>query len=578
MSHAYQRSGIIKGQQSDGVVAGAHHGTPSPFPRWEGTRRPVEKVQASAGEIHQLDRPVAVYFPSRYALHAHHPQFFYHVAAYTYVMRAAVWRLSRVLRDPARSLSGLSNTLSPHRAGLRYSSTVSAADLTFGQPVHETHPHLLAPGELTPGISAQEYADRRTRLASKLPDKGIAIVAASDTVFRSGSVFYEFHQDPDFLYLTGFNEPEAVAVISKDATGTDHTFHLYVREKDARAELWEGARSGTQAARDVFNADEVDDIRHLKHVLPDLIGAASQVYTDITQPDTNQSALQRFLYGQSRKKTEFADMLASSDVIRLRPTMNDLRVVKSTAELDLMRIAGRASGRAHTDVMRSAWTREKQLDAFLRCHFVANGCDTTAFEPVVAGGKNGLGIHYIRNDDVLQDDEFVLVDGGGKYGGYIADITRTWPVNGKFSDAQRDLYQAVLNVQRSLISMCRASATMTLDKLHHIAETQLADQLRQLGFDMSGKNIETLFPHHLSHYIGMDVHDTTGYSRRAVLAEGHCITIEPGVYVPDDERWPKHFRNMAIRIEDSVAVQEDNPHVLTTEAVKEIVDIEALRG
>lgn len=493
-------------------------------------------------------------------------------------MRSVIWQLSRVLRDPARSLTTLKPIASAHRAGLRYSSTVSAADLSFGQPVHETHPHLLAPGELTPGISAQEYADRRTRLAAKLPDKAIAIVAASDTVFRSGSVFYEFHQDPDFFYLTGFNEPEALAVISKDASGTDHLFHLYVREKDAKAELWDGARSGTQAARDVFNADEVGDISQLKSLLPDIVGSAAHVYTDIIQPDPNQSALQRFLYGQSKRKAEFAELVGSKKLVRLRPTMNDLRVVKSAAELDVMRIAGRASGRAHTDAMRQAWTKEKQLDAFLRYRFVANGCDTTAFEPVVAGGKNGLGIHYIRNDDVLQDDEFVLVDGGGKYGGYIADITRTWPVNGKFSDAQRDLYQAVLSVQRSLISMCRASASVTLDKLHHIAETQLADQLRQLGFDMSGKNIEALFPHHLSHYIGMDVHDTTGYSRRAILAEGHCITIEPGVYVPDDERWPRHFRNMAIRIEDSVAVQDDHAYLLTPEAVKEVVDIEALRG
>ena len=493
-------------------------------------------------------------------------------------MRSVIWHLSRALRDPARSLNLRKPIASCHRAGLRHSSTVSAADLSFGQPVHETHPHLLAPGELTPGITAQEYADRRTRLAAKLPDKAVAIVAASDTVFRSGSVFYEFHQDPDFFYLTGFNEPEALAIIGKDATGTDHTFHLYVREKDAKAELWDGARSGTIAARDVFNADEVGDITNLKHILPEIVGEASHVYTDIIQPDPNQSALQRFLYGQSKRKAEFAELVGTRKLVRLRPTMNDLRVIKSAAELDLMRIAGKASGRAHTDAMRQAWTKEKQLDAFLRYRFVANGCDTTAFEPVVAGGKNGLGIHYIRNDDVLQDDEFVLVDGGGKYGGYIADITRTWPVNGKFSDAQRDLYQAVLKAQRSLISMCRASANMTLDNLHRIAETELADQLRQLGFDMSGKNIEALFPHHLSHYIGMDVHDTTGYSRRAILAEGHCITIEPGIYVPDDERWPQHFRNMAIRIEDSVAVQDDHPYVLTTEAVKEVVDIEALRG
>ncbi|KAL2409274.1 Intermediate cleaving peptidase 55 [Exophiala dermatitidis] len=469
------------------------------------------------------------------------------------------------------------STLSPSARRTYNTLTVNAADLSFGQPVHETHPHILQPGELTPGIAAQEYADRRTRLAAKLPDRAIAIVAASDIQFRSGSVFYEFHQDPDFLYLTGFNEPEALAVIGKDPTGKDHTFHLFVREKDPKAEIWDGARSGTQAARDVFNADETGDITRLKKILPQLVGEASQVYTDITTPDPNQSALRRFLYGPSRKSTELSDLIESSKVHRLRPVMNDLRAFKSPAEIEVMRKAGKASGRAHTEAMRKAWTHEKQLDAYIRYRFIANGCDSIAFEPVVAGGKNALSIHYVRNDDVLQDDEMVLVDGAGKYGGYISDITRTWPVGGKFTDAQRDLYQAVLTVQRSLISLCRASANVSLDKLHSIAEESLARELRQIGFDVTSKTIEALFPHHLSHYIGMDVHDTVGYTRKAVLQEGHCITIEPGIYVPDDQRWPKHFRNMGVRIEDSISVQEDSPYVLTTEAVKEVVDIEALR-
>ena len=491
-------------------------------------------------------------------------------------MRQSPWRSRKAIGDLSRPLRRTATPL-PQHGSSRRSISVNAGDLTFGQPVHETHPHILGPGELTPGISAQEYADRRTRLAVQLPEKAIAIVAASDTVFRSGSVFYKFHQDPDFLYLTGFNEPEALAVIGKDATGTDHTFHLYVREKDPKAEIWEGARSGIQAARDVFNADETKDISYLKNTLPDIVGEASRVYTDLTQPDAYQSALHRFLYGRSKKTTDFTEMIGSGKVNRLRPLMNDLRAWKSPAEIEVMRKAGKASGRAHTDAMRRAWTQERQLDAYLRYRFISHGCDSSAFEPVVAGGKNALGIHYVRNDDVLQDHEMVLVDGGGKYGGYIADITRTWPVSGKFSSAQRDLYQAVLNVQRSLISLCRGTANMTLDKLHNVAEQQLTEQLNQVGFNISGKDIEALFPHHLSHYIGMDVHDTVGYSRKVILSEGHCITIEPGVYVPDDERWPKHFRNMGIRIEDSVAVQEDTPYVLTSEAVKEVVDIEALR-
>ena len=456
-------------------------------------------------------------------------------------------------------------------------STVHAGDLQFGQPLSETHPHLLRPGELTPGITAQEYADRRTRLAQKLPTGAVAVVAAADIIQRTGSCFYEFYQDPDFLYLTGFNEPEALAVIAQDASGKDHTFHLYVREKDPKAEIWDGARSGTQAAMDVFNADETGDISSIKTILPRVLSDATQVFTEITQPDQGASGLWRFLYGTPRRKTDFAELIESRKIMTLRHTMNELRAYKSPAEIDLMREAGRASGKAHTDALRRSFTGERELDAYLRFKFVSYGCDQIAYEPVVAGGRNGLGIHYVRNDDVLHDNEMVLIDAAGKKGGYISDITRTWPVKGKFSAAQRDLYQAVLNVQRTLVSMCCGNTNMSLDKLHCVAEKFLEDQLKHIGFDMSGKAIESLFPHHISHYIGMDVHDTVGYSRKAVVREGHCITIEPGIYVPDDERWPKHFRNIAVRIEDSVAVGEEKPLVLTSEAVKEIADIEALR-
>lgn len=271
-------------------------------------------------------------------------------------------------------------------------------------------------------------------------------------------------------------------------------------------------------------------------------------------------------------------MIKDSKVKPLRSLINELRIMKSEAEIANMRLAGKYSGRAFTNAMRQQWTKEKDLGAFLDFDFKIQGCDTTAYVPVIAGGKNALSIHYVRNDDVLQNNQIVLVDAGGEYGGYIADITRSWPVNGKFSDAQRDLYEAILKVQRSSISLCTEAANMTLDKIHQITEHGLKEALKQLGFDMSGNALDVLFPHHVGHYIGLDVHDCPGYTRSVSLKAGHCVTVEPGIYVPDDERWPEHFRGIGIRIEDSVCVQEDSPLVLTTEAVKEIVDIEALRG
>jgi intermediate cleaving peptidase 55 len=443
---------------------------------------------------------------------------------------------------------------------------------------------------VTPGITAQEYADRRSRLAASLPDNGIAILASSNTKYRSGAVFYEFHQEPNFFYLTGFNEPEAVAVIQKVGSSADYIFHLFVRPKDPKAEQWDGARSGEQAGLDVFNADEVfvpvlaswasadcsqsGDINHLHTLLPRLISGANEIYTDIVKC----SGFGRFFRNQDLVPNDFQRMIKDSKVKPLKPLMHELRILKSEAEVANMRLAGKYSGRAFTNAMRRQWSKEKDLGAFLDYEFKIGGCDTTAYVPVIAGGQNALSIHYVRNDDILKEGEIVLVDAGGEYGGYIADITRSWPINGKFSDPQRDLYEAILRVQRSTISLCRESANMTLDKLHQITEHGLKEALKQLGFDMTGDSLDVLFPHHVGHYIGLDVHDCPGYPRSVPLKAGHCVTVEPGIYVPDDNRWPEHFRGIGIRIEDSVCVRDDSPLILTTEAVKEVVDIEALRN
>lgn len=269
-------------------------------------------------------------------------------------------------------------------------------------------------------------------------------------------------------------------------------------------------------------------------------------------------------------------MIEGSKVKPLRHVMNNLRMFKSEAEIRNMRFAGQVSGRALTECMRYQFDKEKDLQNHLDFKTKAGGCDGPAYFPVVAGGRNALGIHYVRNDDVIRDGEMVLVDAGGEYGGYITDITRTWPINGKFTAAQKDLYNAVLNVQRKCMTLCTESAGKSLDQIHEFAESGLKEELRALGFDVSGNNIRELFPHHVGHYVGLDVHDCPGYPRNDKLRAGQCVTIEPGIYVPNDKRWPAHFRNMGIRIEDSVCVQGDTYLNFTAEAVKEVVDIENL--
>jgi intermediate cleaving peptidase 55 len=447
----------------------------------------------------------------------------------------------------------------------------AASSLLFGQPVHETHPHLLAPSELTPGITAQEYHGRRSRLLASLPAGSAVLLPSAQIQYRSGAVFHAFRQESNFLYLTGFNEPESLALIVKTgpAGGGDYIFYLWCRPKDPRLEQWSGPWSGVDAARDVFNADEAGDINRLSQGLSSALRGVNKIYTDA---ELSRSGVPTPLGNTLRTA---APSVATTP---LRPAANSLRAIKSPAEIACMRKAGQASGRALTNAMRQHWKYEKDLAAFLEYEYHRGGLDGSAYIPVVAGGQKALLIHYVQNNSALHDDEFVLVDAGGEYGTYISDITRTWPVSGRFTGPQRDLYEAVLTAQRESVALCRASAGLTLDRLHSATEAALRRELRSLGFNTDGDAMGILFPHHVGHYIGLDVHDIPGYSRGTTLREGHCVTVEPGIYVPDNDRWPRAFRGLGIRIEDSVAVGENNPLVLTTEAVKEVVDIEALRS
>ncbi|TKA56746.1 hypothetical protein B0A55_11494, partial [Friedmanniomyces simplex] len=353
----------------------------------------------------------------------------------------------------------------PHVGRCGKNTLTSTADIQFGQPLHETHPHLIKAGDLTPGISALEYHHRRAALTRKLPRNSVAILAASDLKYRSGAVFYEFHQEPNFFYLTGFTEPEAVAVIEKGSSDVEYSFHLFVRPKDEKAELWDGARSGVQAAQDVFNADEAWNINDVSNKLPDLIRATRSVFTDIGNGG-KRSAFSRFIAGSDPKVDGLAKLLQSANVKPLRPIMNELRVDKSEAELACMRKAGHISGAVISEAMRGKYGSEKQLWADLAYGFRTQGLDGEAYVPVVAGGRNALSIHYVRNDAMLREGNVVLVDAGGEYGGYITDITRTWPVNGRYTAAQRDMYEMILKAQRSCVSLCREDADTSLDKLH----------------------------------------------------------------------------------------------------------------
>ncbi|KAK9240700.1 peptidase M24, structural domain-containing protein [Lipomyces kononenkoae] len=452
-----------------------------------------------------------------------------------------------------------------------------AVQAGFGQPTFETRPHMLKEGELTPGISALEYHFRRHKLIEQLPVGAAAVLVGNELKYRSGAVFYEFHQNPNFFYLSGFNEPRAVMVIEK-LVENDYRFHLYVQPKDERKELWEGPRTGVDGALEVFNADEAGDIKFIRKYLDDIIGRAKSIYMDIPPGNSEIASL---FHPHVRRATMEYNILElikhHKKETALRPLtriVQSLRAVKSDAELKVMQMAGKISGQSITRAYGRRFSKEADLNAYLDYAFRIGGCEKSAYVPVVAGGKNALGIHYTRNDDILNDGEMVLIDAGGQYGGYCADISRAWPVNGKFTEPQKDLYQAVLNVQKECIKL--ATTSNALESIHRSSVDLFAIELRNIGFNASLSDINaTLYPHYVGHHLGLDVHDCPDEPRRQNLKTGNVITIEPGIYVPaDDQKFPKHFRGIGIRIEDNVYIEDDSPIVTSAAAVKEIKDIE----
>ncbi|KAK9468917.1 peptidase M24, structural domain-containing protein [Lipomyces arxii] len=451
-----------------------------------------------------------------------------------------------------------------------------ATQTGFGQPTHETRPHLLKEGELTPGIQAVEYHLRRRALADKMQDGAVAIFVGAEKTFRSGVVFHEFHQNPNVYYLSGFMEPNCVIAIERHQD--DYEFHMFVEPKNERVELWEGPRTGVQGALDVFNADSASDIGGLRKRLDEIIGRASVVYMDKPKDSSDFGS---FFSPQAKRGSPEASIIEMlkhygkyKNLKALSPIMHRLRSVKSPAELQVMMTAGQISGRAFTEAYAERFTKEADLYAFLEYVFKIGGCEKSAYVPVVAGGTHSLAIHYTRNDDVLHPGDMVLVDAGGQYGGYCADISRTWPVNGKFTDAQKDLYQCVLNVQKACIEL--ANTSNSLQSLQQEACRLFQIELKNIGFDASMSDITNiLYPHYIGHHVGIDLHDCSLVPRNENLNNGNVVTIEPGIYVPvDNEKFPKHFRGMGIRIEDNVYINDNSPLITCAAASKEVDDIE----
>ncbi|EGW31655.1 uncharacterized protein SPAPADRAFT_141091 [Spathaspora passalidarum NRRL Y-27907] len=461
--------------------------------------------------------------------------------------------------------------------------------LRAGQPLHETRPHYLpTPGFLTPGISAQEYYERRLQLSRQMPAKSVAIIVGNTVQFASGSVFYDFQQDNDLFYLTGWNEPDAIAVIEKRGENDedDVYLHMLVPPRNPAKELWEGPKSGLEGAVEYFNADLVEDISRAPLYLKNLIHDADLIYYDNKFASKEEEPIKSFFSILGTSDLNGVISKSNKRISPLSPKLAELRAIKSPAEIKVMHAAAKISSRAINKAMAKVGSdspilSERTLAKFLEYQFVKGGCDKQAYIPVIASGRNALTIHYTRNDDLLYKDEMVFIDAAGKVGGYNADISRTWPNSPQgFTDPQRDIYEAVLNTNKACIELCAQSFGYSMHDLQEFAVRQLTQELNNItGFIVNTTEVTRyLYPHYIGHHLGLDLHDVPTCSKYKSLVAGNVITIEPGLYIPENDRWPKAFRGIGVRVEDDIVVGHTGADILnlTSGCVKEVADIEAL--
>jgi Xaa-Pro aminopeptidase len=432
---------------------------------------------------------------------------------------------------------------------------------------------------MTDRIDSGPHQRRRARLAAAMRS-GIAIVPTAPERARNRDTHYPYRFDSHFYYLTGFTEPEAVLVI---VAGPSPKSILFCRDKNPEREIWDGFRYGPEAARAAFGFDEAHSIDQLDALVPELIADRDTLYCRLGADAAWDARLTGWLNRvRERARTGVAAPTAVTD---LHALLDEMRLVKETGELALMRRAAGITAGAHRRAMHAArpGRAEFEIEAELLHEFRRHGAQAPAYTPIVASGARACVLHYVRNDGVLRDGELLLIDAGCELDGYAADLTRTFPVGGRFSGPQREIYDLVLAAQASAIAEVKPGNRW--DAPHRAAVKVLAQGLIDLKL-LSGTLAEVIeteaykkyYMHRTGHWLGLDVHDAGDYKRGGewrAFAPGMVLTVEPGCYIRDGEGVPERFAGIGVRIEDDVAVTDAGAEVLTRDAPKTPSDIEA---
>lgn len=428
-----------------------------------------------------------------------------------------------------------------------------------------------------------EFLRRRKELMQKIGPKGIVILPSAPVVHRNGDYEYPYRQQSDFYYLTGFEEPESVAIfIPKRKEGE---FVLFNRPKNRTEEIWQGVRAGQKGACSTFGADQAFDIYQLEEKLPELLEGREELhYTLGVDPHFDQVLLDTFNRIRSKIRNGLQSPLAFIDIT---PTIHEMRLIKSPAEIAVMRKAAQISAGAHVRAIQACHPgiNEYQLEAELSYEFQRNGARNVAYSSIVGSGANTCILHYTKNDKVINDGDLVLIDAGCEYDNYASDITRTFPANGRFSEEQRLIYEIVLDAQLAGIKAIRPGVAFPV--MQDIMVKIITQGLLDLGL-LKGK-LATLIENHAyfpfymhksGHWLGLDVHDVGRYkiaNKWRTLQPGMVLTVEPGIYISSDiPGVPKRWHNIGIRIEDDILVTEKGHEVLSNDLPKKIADIEKL--
>jgi Xaa-Pro aminopeptidase len=424
------------------------------------------------------------------------------------------------------------------------------------------------------------YAARRARLAARIKH-GVAIIPTSPERTRNRDSHYPYRYDSYLYYLTGFTEPEAVLVV---IAGDTPRSVLFCRDKDIEREIWDGFRYGPAQAREVFGFDECHSVGELDARLPELLADQTQICCHLGSDATWDARVLGWLNKvRAQVRTGVAAPAAITDV---HSHLDDMRVVKDAHELAIMRKAAAISIAAHKRAMRATvpGRAEYEIEAELLHEFRHGGAQAPAYTSIVAGGANACVLHYVQNDAPLAAGDLLLIDAGCELDGYASDITRTFPISGKFTPAQREIYEMVLAAQAAALTEVVPGASWNAP--HDAAVRVIAQGLIDAGLCTGSvdKVIETgdfrkFYMHRTGHWLGLDVHDAGDYKRDGgwrKLEPGMVLTVEPGCYIRAGEGVPEHYANIGIRIEDDVAVTSSGHEVLTQAAPKTVADIETL--